>query len=466
MRRIKTHEINNFQLTVSKAPPLPKAVTQTMGCIFQLDSQDSYICINCGCFLPALYEKYGEFHIRLSLCPHCNMVADKYIEYDNVLLFIDLIILKPTAYRHTIYNVFLAPNREPFIQASSRKSPTSPIQYIPEHSRKPNKYMSLKPLVFRLGILMLLFEVYITWASQEKGFIQKEEHTSLITRLVLGSPLQYTYFLTTILLQNGLLCLCLTYFGLIWLPFKELQHEKVSIYKNNQRYCRQSSPMLNSSSLISNGSNYTQTLRYQSRKVSDKLNLTLTPSKGEGFSFLNYRLYRDDSCDRYEDQKKRAFWRLLQVMIATVLVSNIIKLFPIVMLIWPYDSPILFATILMVRIVHLLLLVEAIHIVMIDPGDFKKRNKAFNLVSPSSSYFMHSNSVYSSHSSSNDYYKIMLVVLMSDFVRFLITHVIVAFFASTLWDVSVREIGLDDWRMMKVAFKMIEELGEYILATV
>ena len=32
-------------------------------------------------------------------------VADKYIEYDNVILFLDIMLLKPQAYRHLMYNI-------------------------------------------------------------------------------------------------------------------------------------------------------------------------------------------------------------------------------------------------------------------------------------------------------------------------------------------------------------------------
>lgn len=136
-------------------------------------------------------------------------------------------------------------------------------------------------------------------------------------------------------------------------------------------------------------------------------------------------------------------------MLTTVLISNIIKLFPIVMLIWPYDPPILHATRLLVRIVHIFLLIEALYIVLIDPKNTKRKSRRR----------------YSS-SSSNDYYRVTAVVLVSELTRIVVSHIIIVFVASAIWGVSVREIGLDDWKMLKVGIRMLEELGEYILGEV
>lgn len=429
-----------------------------MGCIIQPDIQEGYICINCGEFLPTLYEKYGEFHIRLSPCQHCNSIADKYIEYDNVLLFIDLILLKPTAYRHTIYNVFLAPNKEPFAQALKRTQSQTVKPLTNEASR--SQHNQLTPLVFRLGILMMLFEVYITWAYQEKGYLENKEHTSLIIKLVLGSPLQYAYFLSTTILQNALLCVFLTYWGLIWLPFgcntlyQDYQHSNLRSSSPETVFQSQSTPTC-----------YTQAqiLRNQSYRGYNSLQ---TPTRHQVF---DRAVPSSQRLDNYSDhikinhnQSKPSFVRVLNVMTATVLISNIIKLFPIVMLIWPYDSPILSATRIMVRIVHLLLLVEAIHIVFIDPKNHKTRHTL--LLSSQATLSAMYASANVAQSSSNDYYCIIMVVLASEFFRFLISHVTIAFLASAVWGVSVREIGLDDWRMIKVGFSMVEDLGEYLLS--
>ena len=35
----------------------------------------------------------------------CHNVADKYVEYDVVIIIIDLVLLQKTAYRHVLFNV-------------------------------------------------------------------------------------------------------------------------------------------------------------------------------------------------------------------------------------------------------------------------------------------------------------------------------------------------------------------------
>ena len=42
--------------------------------------------------------------VRLTQCPHCKKFADKYVEHDFVVLFIDLVLIKPEVYRHLLFN--------------------------------------------------------------------------------------------------------------------------------------------------------------------------------------------------------------------------------------------------------------------------------------------------------------------------------------------------------------------------
>ncbi|KAL9607591.1 MAG: hypothetical protein Q9167_007507 [Letrouitia subvulpina] len=57
--------------------------------------------------------------VRLTQCPRCKRFADKYVEHDFVVLFIDLVLVKP------------------------------------------------QPSITRLGTLLLLFDVYLTWSRIE-----------------------------------------------------------------------------------------------------------------------------------------------------------------------------------------------------------------------------------------------------------------------------------------------------------
>nr|POE54560.1 protein arv1 [Quercus suber] len=86
------------------------------------------ICIECRYPVSTLYTTYSKADdkalgkgVRLTQCPRCKRFADKYVEHDFVVLFIDLVLIKP------------------------------------------------QPSILRLGILLLLFDVYLTWARIEKA---------------------------------------------------------------------------------------------------------------------------------------------------------------------------------------------------------------------------------------------------------------------------------------------------------
>ncbi|KAL8694325.1 MAG: hypothetical protein Q9218_001030 [Villophora microphyllina] len=75
--------------------------------------------------------------VRLTQCPRCKRFADKYVEHDYVVLFIDLVLVKPQVYRHLLFNRLGRDDDE------------------------------LDPSITRLGVLLLLFNVYLTWSRIE-----------------------------------------------------------------------------------------------------------------------------------------------------------------------------------------------------------------------------------------------------------------------------------------------------------
>ncbi|GAB2226760.1 hypothetical protein Droror1_Dr00022580 [Drosera rotundifolia] len=66
-------------------------------------------CVNCGNPVDKLYIQYSPGNIRLSKCEACRSIADEYIECEPMIVFIDLILHKPKAYRHLLFNT-LHPN--------------------------------------------------------------------------------------------------------------------------------------------------------------------------------------------------------------------------------------------------------------------------------------------------------------------------------------------------------------------
>ncbi|MFH4973514.1 hypothetical protein AB6A40_000223 [Gnathostoma spinigerum] len=68
------------------------------------EDEQCYVCVNCATPSTSLYQQYGEDVIRLTQCKKCGNLVDKYIEYDNVLVIIDIILQYIGAYRHLLVN--------------------------------------------------------------------------------------------------------------------------------------------------------------------------------------------------------------------------------------------------------------------------------------------------------------------------------------------------------------------------
>ncbi|KIX02472.1 uncharacterized protein Z518_08413 [Rhinocladiella mackenziei CBS 650.93] len=131
------------------------------------------ICITCSTPVRNLYTVYSKADdrtlgkgVRLTQCPNCKRFADKYVEHDFVVLFIDLVLIKPQVYRHLLFNRL---------------------------GRSDDKF---DPSILRLGTLLILFDVYITWARIEKTHALNGG-TSVGSRLSEMPILtQYLFFLT------------------------------------------------------------------------------------------------------------------------------------------------------------------------------------------------------------------------------------------------------------------------------
>lgn len=149
------------------------------------------ICIECGNpDIKYLYSEYKKKYIKLTICSECGKLADKYIEYDNVILFLDVLLLEPQAYRHLAFNTV-----EKLIFATT----------LADAEIRP-RYKKL----LRYGFLLVLFEVYLMWAYEEK----KAHPTKLMAQLLAMSVLQqYSFFIFRQLVERT------TMFSLLYLLF-------------------------------------------------------------------------------------------------------------------------------------------------------------------------------------------------------------------------------------------------------
>ncbi|KAI7893576.1 Arv1-like family-domain-containing protein [Mucor mucedo] len=112
-------------------------------------------CVECGNSVQNLYTQYSKDNIRLTTCHRCNKFADKYIEHDFIIIFIDMLLHKPQVYRHLLIN-------------------------------RITEQDGVEPHVFRFAILLILFEVYIKWFRLERYYTEYDSK-------FIQQPLYYQY---------------------------------------------------------------------------------------------------------------------------------------------------------------------------------------------------------------------------------------------------------------------------------
>jgi hypothetical protein len=61
------------------------------------------ICVHCGSKVEKLYDIHrGD--LRLTVCPHCHNTADPYVEFEIIIVMIDMLLMRRAAYRHVLVN--------------------------------------------------------------------------------------------------------------------------------------------------------------------------------------------------------------------------------------------------------------------------------------------------------------------------------------------------------------------------
>ncbi|EPR64102.1 Arv1, related protein [Toxoplasma gondii GAB2-2007-GAL-DOM2] len=106
------------------------------------------ICVECSVPLSSTCRRFPPHfqNIRLARCAACGKTADKYVEYEVLLIFIDLLLHKPQAYRHLIFN------------------------------RLPYAETGVPPSVRNFAVVCILFDTYTRWfllhASLARAYFQ------------------------------------------------------------------------------------------------------------------------------------------------------------------------------------------------------------------------------------------------------------------------------------------------------
>lgn len=143
------------------------------------------ICVECSYpDIQCLHSEFQSKYVRLTICPQCSEVADRYVEFDNVILFLDIMLLKPQAYRHLAFNVV-----EDRLFSLFGLAPVSFFE----------RYKALN----RFIVLSILFEVYLMWAYEEKS----TTHSLMKAQILQYSAAwQYSLFIIQQLVEKLTLC--------------------------------------------------------------------------------------------------------------------------------------------------------------------------------------------------------------------------------------------------------------------
>ncbi|KAJ1975317.1 sterol homeostasis protein [Dimargaris verticillata] len=89
-------------------------------------------------------QEISEFSDLLQDISACHQFADRYVEHDAVIIFIDMMLHKPQVYRHLLFN------------------------------RSHLNANGLSSTVLKLAVLLILFDVYIKWFRLEKLSIKEQ----------------------------------------------------------------------------------------------------------------------------------------------------------------------------------------------------------------------------------------------------------------------------------------------------
>jgi hypothetical protein len=268
-----------------------------------------------------LYTSYSLSNIRLTACPQCNKFADKYVEYDNVLIFIDLLLLRPQAYRHMVYNTLASDSVSSSNNNNNNNSSSSKNGEPTSNNNPARPVFALHRKTVRFFILITLFDVYLTWAKAERETMHAATAAAaaptaaafFFKRLpVLGQYLNFMLFclMDTLLLYFLIYCLAvlanrvLPSMGPATAPAGSESASKLSSFTS-------ASELSSSSSSSSPSPSSSAPIALAPEAAPTRTSQPLTPKPVAAAP-----------------------------LITALIISSSSKLFPILMVIWSYDVPV------------------------------------------------------------------------------------------------------------------------------
>uniref|UniRef100_A0A182Y7C5 Protein ARV n=1 Tax=Anopheles stephensi TaxID=30069 RepID=A0A182Y7C5_ANOST len=153
--------------------------------------EKKFVCINCGRPVAGLYRQISSTVLKIIDCEKCKKPADKYIEFEVLIILIDLILLSKPANRHILYN-------------SDCKN------------------------LWKIGVILILLEAYCFWTDAFGGI------TSISYRSHVNDPFlsERGFYLSTVHFVAGFVLL----YGFIYLFTRALHRTVPQVAGNGKTY--------------------------------------------------------------------------------------------------------------------------------------------------------------------------------------------------------------------------------------
>ncbi|KAL7411682.1 Arv1-like family-domain-containing protein [Mrakia frigida] len=163
------------------------------------------ICTRCGSPVPSLFTVYSSAsNIRLTICDSCNDFADPYVEQPPLLLFLDLVLLRPGVYRHLLFNRGTEPIEAGRVKAEEKLDESEKLaESSLEDGRAGGRWKTVVDLLLTLSVSTVIADTYLRWTSlrsQTSNFPPSEEVAAFF-KLFLTVILETLAFHVTVLLS-------------------------------------------------------------------------------------------------------------------------------------------------------------------------------------------------------------------------------------------------------------------------
>ncbi|XP_062561688.1 protein ARV1 [Armigeres subalbatus] len=181
-------------------------------------NSQQFVCINCGRSVPELYRRISSTVLKITDCEKCNSPADKYIEFEALIILLDFVLMNKSAYRHIIYNLncknlwkfgVIVILLEAYCLWTEIFSKFTNVRYRSDHADSflTEKGFYVSSLHILIGNILLYIFVYLLtrillkWVSTDSD-VTKPYPLVLLQGIVLASIAKFFFIPTIIWKQN------------------------------------------------------------------------------------------------------------------------------------------------------------------------------------------------------------------------------------------------------------------------